>query len=438
MIAANALDTFTETGFQAALVQKEKHVDSHLNTAWTINVIRGFVIFVILFFAAPFIASFFNTPATIPIIQVVACSSFISGCKNIGIVYFQKDLSFKKYYTLEVPSTLIDLSISIFLAFLLQNVWALALGGLVGNMSRCILSYILHPYRPHLSFNRTHFHDLFRFGKWILLSAILLFLISNSADIFIGKIVGMTALGLFQMAGVLAYLTTSEIAYVVSQVTFPAFAKLQNNIILLKTNYLKTIQISYFVIVLITAEFLVLARDFTTIFLNEKWLPIVPIIEILLFASLFTTLGTISAQILNAVGKPKRDSLSHVIRYIVLASLLYPLYYLFGLKGVALAVLISVLFYTSIIMLSVVRILQLRYSNFAANFIIPSINACLTGGFVYSVRYALPQGIVSFIFCAIAGFVFYVFLALIASKFFHIDYFTTIKDMHRAIREVPQ
>jgi O-antigen/teichoic acid export membrane protein len=101
MLAIATLEAFTQTGFEAALVQKKENVKSYLDTAWTISAIRGAVLFFILFFFAPLMANFFYSPQATTIIRVIALSAFLSGFRNIGMVFFQKELEFDKQFLFE-------------------------------------------------------------------------------------------------------------------------------------------------------------------------------------------------------------------------------------------------------------------------------------------------------------------------------------------------
>ena len=98
MLSISTLETFSQTGFQTALIQKKDNIESYLDTAWTVSAIRGLLLFLILFLSAPIIAEFFNSPQAVLIIRVVALSTLLSGLRNIGVVYFQKELEFKKQF----------------------------------------------------------------------------------------------------------------------------------------------------------------------------------------------------------------------------------------------------------------------------------------------------------------------------------------------------
>ncbi|MBW1612840.1 MAG: oligosaccharide flippase family protein, partial [Deltaproteobacteria bacterium] len=108
-------------------------------------------------------------------------------CKifQFGILFFQKELEFNKQFFYELSATLVDLTVAITLAFILRNFWALVWGGLAANFVRLFMSYIIQPYRPRIRFEKEKFQELFSFGRWVLGSSILIFLITQGDDIFV-------------------------------------------------------------------------------------------------------------------------------------------------------------------------------------------------------------------------------------------------------------
>ncbi len=125
LLAMSALSTFSQTGFNAALVQKKQDTKHYLDTAWTVQAIRGGVLALIAFAIAPYVAAFFDAPAAKRILQVIALSVLLQGFTNIGVVYFQKELQFHKQFIYQLSGTLADIGVAISAAFLLRSVWAL-------------------------------------------------------------------------------------------------------------------------------------------------------------------------------------------------------------------------------------------------------------------------------------------------------------------------
>ena len=106
LLALSALETFSRTGSQAALIQKRGDVESFLDTAWTVAAIRGIAISLILFCGAPAIARFFSSSQAALVIRVISIFPLLLGFKNIGIIFFQKDLEFNKQFIYVVENFL--------------------------------------------------------------------------------------------------------------------------------------------------------------------------------------------------------------------------------------------------------------------------------------------------------------------------------------------
>jgi lipopolysaccharide exporter len=375
MLAIATLETFSQTGFHAALIQKKENVESYLDTAWIVSAIRGIVLFLILFFSAPVIAKFFNCPQATLIIKVIAVSTLLSGFRNIGILFFQKELEFNKQFLYELSATLVDLTVAVTLAFILRNVWALVWGGLAANFVRLFMSYMLHSYRPRIRFEKEKFQELFGFGRWVLGSSILVFLITQGDDIFVGKMLGVTALGLYQMAYLISNLPATEITHVISQVTFPVYSKLQDDLPKLREAYLKVLQLTAFISIPLAGGIFILAPEFTQIFLGNKWMPMVPAIQVLVLAGLIRSIAATTGPIFHGVGKPRIDTFWQVIRLIVLIALIFPFTVRWNILGASVAVLFSILVSSLGFSFRVIRITKCGIKNFGKMIILPLLNA---------------------------------------------------------------
>ena len=163
-----ALETFSQTGFQQTLIQKKDDIKAYLDTTWTALLIRGVVLFFILYTVASYAAVFFGSAEGMWIIRATGFSLLIESFSNIGVVYFQKELKFNKQFIYQLSETLTDFIVAVFCALTLRNVWALVLGFLGGRFIRCIVSYAIHPHRPKLNFHLKKVKGLFGFGKWVL------------------------------------------------------------------------------------------------------------------------------------------------------------------------------------------------------------------------------------------------------------------------------
>jgi len=378
LLTMATLQTFSQTGFQQALVQKKKHIKSYLDAAWTVLILRGFVLFAIVLFIAPYAAIFFKAPQAKLIIQVIGFSVLLQAFINIGVVYFQKELEFNKQFIYQLSGTLADFIVAISAALILRSVWALVFGLLAGNIARLIASYFIHPYRPYLSRDLAKAKELFGFGKWILGSSILIFLITQGDDIFVGKLLGVTMLGFYQMAYRISNMPATEITHVISQVTFPAYSKLQENIPKLREAYLKVLQVTAFLSFPIAGLIFVLAPDLTKIFLGEKWMPMVSAMQILVWWGVIRGLVGAISPVFMSIGRPKIVTNLQFVQTVLLFILIYPLTVHWNIFGASLAVFLSALIMFFIRNYILIKTIKCKIWEFSKPILIPSTFAMIS------------------------------------------------------------
>lgn len=342
LLTLSILEAFSQTGFNTAIIQKKEDTERYLDSAWSMAVLRGILLFVLLYFLAPYVAIFFKAPESSKIIRVLALSVLFRGFNNIGLVYFQKELKFGKMFICGSIPTIIEFVAVVSFAFALHNIWALIIGQLIGSVTALTTSYLVHSFRPKIKFDIVKIKELFSFGKWIMWSSVLLFFITQGDDVFVGKILGVAALAFYQLAFRIANIPTTEVAHVFSQVTFPAYSKMQDDLPRLQESYLRVLQLVAFLSFPISGLILVLAPEFTTIFLGEKWVDMVPTLQILVIAGLVRSIANTAGSVFIAVGKPKVDTSLSLIRLLVIVVLIYPLSIKWGIFGTALSILFAI------------------------------------------------------------------------------------------------
>ena len=161
LILSSGLESFTNTGFNKALIQRKEVKKVYLDTAWTVSIVRGIILFTAIFFGGSLVVELLNTPKALPVIRVLGLTMLIQGFNNTGIIYFSKNLDFFKQFLLKGIPLLANFIVSVPLAFILRNEWAIAYGMLASSIVLLLFSFVLHPYRPRLRFNFEEFKLLF-------------------------------------------------------------------------------------------------------------------------------------------------------------------------------------------------------------------------------------------------------------------------------------
>lgn len=382
-LTISSIETFSQPGLGTALVQKKDGIQYYLDTAWTVSVIRSILIFAILLLLAPNVAYFFDTKQSEMVLQVLAVTVLIAGCRNIGVIYFQKELNFKKQYIYEASITLGNIAVAIPAALLLRNVWALVLGAIAGSITRFFMSYVLQAYRPRLRLEKKKFSQLFGYGKWVLGSSILVFLGTQGDDIFLGKMFGAAALGFYQMAYMISNLPTTEVTQILSHVTFPAYAKLQDDRVRLKDAYLRVIQMITCFAVPLTGGVFIFSHDLVDIILSKKWLPLVPLVKVLVWSGLMRALMESTIPVFNAMANPRLHTKWQLTKCVVLALAIYPLARGWGTAGVAGAVLLATSIATVGSLYDAKKLVKYEMTVFVKILAIPFMSMLLSLGIIY-------------------------------------------------------
>jgi lipopolysaccharide exporter len=335
ILSINVLNVFSETGIESALIQRQKIGKPELDTAWTIKIVRGLVLFVLLFMCAGWFASYFDNASLKPVLKVMAVVFLFEGCTNIGIVFFQKELEFKKKVILQLSADVAGFISSVSLAFWLRNVWALVLGSIMWAIVKCLGSFKMHLYRPRISWDWAVAKGLLSFGKHIFWISLMTFVVTSGDDALVGKLLGLTILGFYTMAYNTANVPVSSLAGIVGKVSFPAYSMLQNEPERLKEAFRRVFEAVMIILLPLIGLIFLLARDFTAVCLGAKWLPMVPALKILCFLGLFRGLTNVFAAVHLAVNRPNIQSRNKTIELIAFLILVYPLTLKWGLVGVS-------------------------------------------------------------------------------------------------------
>jgi len=379
MLTIATLETFSGTGFQAALIQKKEDIKPYLNAAWTVTLFRGVVLYFLLFIAAPFIADFFRIPSAVIIIRVAGISILLQAVNNIAIVYFQKELQFKKEFLYRFSGLTVDFIVSVVLALVMRNVWALVFGVLAGEFTRLIVGYLIHPFYPKLNFNMNMAKKLFVFGKWVLGSSIVVFLATHGDDAFLGKVLGVTMLGFYQLAFRLGNMPSSELTGTINRVLFPAYSKIQDNPVKLKEAYLKALTLISLLVIPFGVGIVIFSGQFIEIFLGNKWMPMVMPLRILAVAGLLRAIAGTSGPIFNALGKPVLDFKTNLTRSLIIIFSIYPLTFIWKINGTSISVLLGILGANFICFPNLSREINIRLKEYV-NIILPPIFGTLIMG----------------------------------------------------------
>jgi len=349
------------------------------------------------------------------VIQVLAFSVILGSLANIGVVYFTKDLEFHKRVLLQMIVQLVSTIVTVLLALLYKSVWALVFGKLAGAACSCALSYIMHPYRPRLSFDPTKAKELWEFGRHILAISILKFFCVHGDDAFLGKMLGATALGFYQQAFRIGNMVATEIGNKVADVGFPAYSKLQDNVDKLRSGYFKAVQTTSLIVFPIAGGLIVLAPEITEIVFGPKWLPMVPAMQILCLLGPLKCMQR--SPVFMAMGRPDILTKITIMRFLVMLVSIYPLTALWDITGTSLCVLASGVVLQPVGFYELQKLIGARMRDVMKILFCPFLATLVMATCVYLAKIAIPYiGALSLVLLTGLGAALYFILILLLSK----------------------
>jgi PST family polysaccharide transporter/lipopolysaccharide exporter len=388
LLTLSAMRKFTNIGLNTALIQrKEKDIDSYLNTTWLLEIGRGLLILVVLVASAPLIAWIFDTVRAEGLVVAIAFSPVIVGLRNPGVVYFQKNLTFHKQFIYRISGDIVQVLVAVGYALVWPTAWAFVVGFLAGDAVRTLVSYLLHGYRPRLSFDRSAARDLISYGKWVTGSSILYFIYSEGDDTFVGWFLAPAALGPYQYAYRFSNAPATEISQVITSVVFPAYSKVQDNPEALRSSYLKTLQLISFVTFPMAFGILVVTPTFVRGFLGSEWTGMITAMQILTIYGLLRAIGKTMGSVWKATGRADIIPKLSALRVVLLALLIYPATAAWGIEGAALVVTGIYVFPMMPIDLYIVsRTIDASITRMCSEFVYPLVASLVMAGGVWDVH----------------------------------------------------
>jgi len=339
LLVLSGIRRFTDIGINAALIQdKKENIDEYLNTTWCLEVTRGFLIFGVLAVAAPFVAGVFDEPSATPLIRVLGLTPLLHGLRNPAIVYFQKDLSFHKDFVFKSSGSVVQFVVGVGYALYSPTVWALVFATVSKSVFKFLLSYVLHDYRPWPSFDVTIARRLIDYGKWITGASIVGFVYSEGDDAFVGWFLTATALGFYQYAYRIADLPASEASGIISEITFPAYSRLQGDLDELRGALLQTTRLTAFIAFPLSFGIAAVAPSFVPAILGDEWRPMITAMQILAFYGLLHAITRNFGAVWKTLDRPDFIVKTGLLRVCCIALLIWPATARWGIEGTALVV----------------------------------------------------------------------------------------------------
>lgn len=325
--------------FDMALIQNQHADRSHYDTVWTMQLLFAAFFAVALLVLAYPAARFFDEPRLAAVMQWLSFGTLIGGLSNVGVVAFRKELDMAKEFTLLFAKRVVLFSVTVTLAFLWRDYWALVAGTVTGMIAGVLISYRMHPYRPRLCLEK--WRELYGFSRWLFLNNTLGFLYTKAADLIVAKSIDTTSLGYYSLAYEISNMPSSELVMPINRAVFPGYSKMSSDVASLRQGYLNVISMVVLFAVPASVGLGCIALPMVTVLLGTKWLSIVPLIPVLAIFGMLTAVMGCGHYALLAAGRPRDVTVLLATRAGIAVPMLALSVVKWGILGAAWALLLS-------------------------------------------------------------------------------------------------
>lgn len=404
------LEVFVDSGLGNALIQKKDADDLDFSSVFFFNIAMCTVLYLLMFFAAPLIAEFYDIPELVPIVRVQSITILISGVKNIQYAYVSREMIFRKFFFATLFGTIVSAIVGLAMAAAGFGVWALVAQPLVNYTIDTIVLWITVQWRPKLIFSWTRLKGLLSYGWKLLIAKLVNTTYMKMRDLLIGKIYSTSDLAFFNKGDTFPAVIVPNITASVDAVMFPAMAKEQDNKTRVRDLVKKSIHTSSYLVIPMMTGLIACANPLIRVLLTEKWLPCVPFLYMFCVVYAFWPFSIANLNAIKALGHSEKVLKLEVIEKVFSIGLLI-ITLKMGVIWIGISYMVGELFST---ILCAIPNRKLIGYGFIQQFIdlIPLLFASIVmGGIAYSIQFLGLSDILTLVIQVIVGILVYLILS---------------------------
>lgn len=292
-----------DSGLTAAIIRKKNVTQSDYLTVFYLNISIAFFLYLVLFFCAPLISSYYNNPVLVPLSRFLFLSFLFNAFGGVQSAKLYKEINYKFITKNNVISIVSSYVIALVLAFLGCGVWALASQLVVYSFVKTCNYWIFTKWRPTGSFSKKSFKELFAFSSVLTVGNLLGSVIINLPQNILGKVYSLGVTGAYYNANrqyntILEFLSGS-----VLHIPYPVLSAI-DDAERFKRIFRKFVRVKAFIIFPVFMGMILVADSFITVFLGSEWIEAIPVLQLLCVGGIFYGLDTSNGDLFKIKNKP--------------------------------------------------------------------------------------------------------------------------------------
>lgn len=294
---------FVDSGFGGALVQKKDADDLDFNSVFYLSLVMASLVYTVMFFAAPYIAAFYDVPILTPIVRVSATCFIFNAINSIQNAELYKKMLFHLSFRINLITCFTSAITGVTLAYLGFGVWALVWSSIAAGVAGVIARWTIVAWRPKLMFSFARLWPLFQYGWKMLASAIMAVIFENLSSLLIGKFYTKSDLAFVNKGRNAPNIFMSVVDGTLGSVTFPALVQLQDDVARLRDATRRTIQCSTFLVFPLMTGIAFCSEDAIVFLYGEQWRPAAVYMMIACWTYALWPFHTVNLRAITAMGR---------------------------------------------------------------------------------------------------------------------------------------
>ena len=419
-------NVFISGGLNTALIQKKDADAEDYSTVLHTSMLIALILYIIMFFSAPAIANLYDKQILVPVIRIMSLTFFINAFKSILSAYTSSNLQFRKFFFSTIIGTVVSAFVGIYMAVNGHGVWALVAQQMTNSFLDTLILYFSTKYKILFKFSFKKLKSLFNYGWKIFVSSIISVIYDQINPLIVGVKYTANDLAYYNKGQNYPGLINSTISDTLQSVLFPIMSKVQDDkevVLNVTRKYIKTA--SYIIFPMMIGLFSV-SDVFVEVVLTEKWLPIVPYIQIFCFSYMLNIIQVGNLQAIKAIGRSDITLILEIVKksfYFIIIII-----FVFISKSpivLALSSVVCTIFATLVNTYPNRKLLGYKY-RYQLNDLLPNlIISILMGISVYFVKYIEMSKVLLLLLQVFIGIFVYILLSIITKNenlYYLIDY----------------
>ncbi|MEE0937864.1 MAG: lipopolysaccharide biosynthesis protein [Bacteroidales bacterium] len=302
LIFTTILNGIVDSGFSNAIIRKKEASNEDYNTMFITNMVVSIVLYVLLYFSAPLISSFFQMELT-SIVRVIGLVLIINGLSLTQQTNLTKKIDFKTKTKASIVSAILSGVIGIGMAYAGFGVWALVAQLLSKQTVYTIALWTLNRWMPNFHFSVESFKYMWGFGWKLLVSGLLDRLWAQMYQVVVGKFYNAATLGQYTRGREYANIFSANITSIVQRVTYPVLAEVQDEKERMVSAYRKVIKVTMFVTCVCMISLGAVAEPLIYCLIGEKWHQAATFLPLICISMSLYPLHAINLNMLQVQGR---------------------------------------------------------------------------------------------------------------------------------------